>query len=83
MLCFQLRCCGVHRDGWDVFRETEWFKMFGARDGENMKQYTYGRGCDVVACHVLMCNLVAACRTHTLGTDMLDFLTLCFGYQPR
>ena len=39
----QLRCCAVHRDGWEVYRETEWFKKFGAKDGQTILKYTYGR----------------------------------------
>jgi len=32
----QLMCCAVESNGWHLYRGSEWFKQFGARDDDPM-----------------------------------------------
>jgi len=32
----QLMCCGVESNGWHVYRGSNWFQQFGARDEESI-----------------------------------------------
>jgi len=41
----QLMCCGVETNGWHLYRQSQWFQQFGARDDDPM---TYeGNACQL------------------------------------
>jgi len=51
-MCIQLMCCAVESNGWHLYRESEWFRQFGARDDDPM---TYeGYSCLLLHCAVTL-----------------------------
>jgi len=32
----QLQCCAVESRGWHLYRSSEWFRQFGARDEDEL-----------------------------------------------
>jgi len=63
-VCVQLMCCAVESNGWHLFRQSEWFKQFGARDDDAV---TYeGNACQF---HCLVVHVVRLV-TKTLETHV-------------
>ncbi len=38
----QLRCCAVKQNGWEIYRTTKWYELFGAKDGQTQQMHSYG-----------------------------------------
>ena len=39
---FQLHCCAVESEGWNLYRSTKWFEEFGATDEITGLRLTHG-----------------------------------------
>ena len=51
---WQLYCCGVDDNGWELYRKSRWFQQYGAMDEVRGLRYGHGTVAPPVYCRQLI-----------------------------